>query len=102
MANTQQVNYDEMQTIIKSFQNEEQELQSLMNQTKSMVESLHGSQWMGDAADKFFNEMESLVLPRTGKMIYAVGVAGQVAQQIINTIHQADEETKSYFANLVS
>lgn len=100
MANTQQVNYDEMQAIIKSLEVEEDELKALFNQTKSKVESLHGNQWVGEAADRFFNEMESIVLPKTSKMIYAVDVAGQVAKQIVQIIHQADEETKSFFANL--
>jgi WXG100 family type VII secretion target len=100
MANTQQVNYDEMQAIIKQLESEEEEIKALFNQTKSKVESLHGSQWMGDAADKFFQEMEGVVLPKTTKMIYALNVAGQVAKQIINIIHQADEETKGFFGNI--
>lgn len=100
MANTQQINYDEMQSIIKQLETEEEDVKQLFNQTKSKVESLHGSQWMGEAADKFFNEMESQVLPKTTKMIYALNVAGQVAKQITEIIHQADEETKSFFSNL--
>ncbi len=100
MADLQQVNYDEMQTIIKQFETEEEDCKVLFNQTKSMVESLHGSQWMGEAADRFFQEMESLVLPRTAKLLYALNVAGQVAKQIINIIHQADEETKGFFGSL--
>lgn len=102
MANTQQVNYDEMQAIIKQLESEEEEIKALFNQTKSKVESLHGSQWIGEAADKFFNEMENTVLPKTTKMIYALNVAGQVAKQIINIIHQADEETKGFFGNIGS
>ena len=102
MANTQQVNYDEMQAIIKQLESEEEEIKALMSQTKSKVEALHGSQWIGEAADKFFNEMENVVLPKTNKMIYALNVAGQVAKQIMNIIHQADEETKGFFANLGS
>jgi len=100
MANTQQVNYDEMQAIIKQLESEEEEIKALFNQTKAKVESLHGSQWMGEAADKFFQEMEGVVLPKTTKMIYALNVAGHVAKQIINIIHQADEETKGFFGNI--
>jgi len=102
MANTQQVNYDEMQAIIKQLESEEEDVKALFNQTKSKVEALHGSQWMGEAADKFFNEMEGQVLPKTAKMLYALNVAAHVAKQIINIIHQADEETKGFFANIGS
>jgi hypothetical protein len=44
--------------------------------------------------------MEGTVLPKMGKLVYALNVAGHVAQQIVNTIHQADEETKGFFGNL--
>ncbi len=100
MAGTTQVNYDEMQAIIKSLQNEEAELRTLLQQTKSKVEALHGNQWVGQGADQFFNEMEGTVLPSMGKMVYALDVAGRVAEQIIKIIHGADEETKSFFNSI--
>jgi WXG100 family type VII secretion target len=100
MANTQQVNYDEMQAIIKQLESEEEEIKALLNQTKSKVESLHGSQWIGEAADRFFAEMEGQVLPKTAKMVYALNVAGQVAKQVIGIIHDADEETKGFFTGI--
>ena len=100
MAGTTQVNYDEMQGIIKALQTEEEDIRALLQQTKSKVEALHGNQWVGQGADQFFNEMEGTVLPSMGKMVYALDVAGRVAQQIINIIHGADEETKGFFGNL--
>jgi hypothetical protein len=30
----------------------------------------------------------------------ALGTGGNVAQEIVSTIHQADEETQSYFNNI--
>ena len=100
MAGTMQVNYDEMQAIIKALQTEEDDLRALLQQTKSKVEALHGNQWVGRGADQFFNEMEGSVLPAMGKAVYALDVAGRVAQQIINIIHGADEETKTFFSNI--
>jgi WXG100 family type VII secretion target len=100
MAGTTQVNYDEMQGIIKLLQAEEEDIRALMTQTKSKVEALHGNQWVGKGADQFFNEMEGSLLPAMGKMVYALDVAGKVAEQIIKIIHGADEETKSFFNNI--
>ncbi len=102
MANIQQVNYDEMQAIIKTLQAEEEELKSLLSATKNKVENLHGNQWVGQGADQFFQEMEGTVLPAMGRLVYALNTAGHVAQQMINTIRQADEGTKSFFSNLGS
>lgn len=54
MAGTTKLNYDEMQSIIKSLQSEEEEMKALLSQTKSKVEALHNNQCIGQGADKFF------------------------------------------------
>jgi WXG100 family type VII secretion target len=100
MAGTTQVNYDEMNNIVKSLKAEEDEIMNLLKSTKSKVESLHGNQWVGEAADRFFNEMEQMVLPAMSRLARALGVGASVAQEIMNTIRQADEETQSYFNSL--
>ncbi len=100
MANMHQVNYDDMQAFIKQLQSEEEELKTLFNQTKSKVETLHGNMWVGLAADRFFSEMEGQVLPHTAKLISAVNTAGNVAKQITQIVHQADEETKGFFGSI--
>lgn len=100
MAGMVQVNYDEMQTIIKTLETEEQDIRALLKQTKSKVEALHGDGWIGQGADQFFNEMNGVVLPATNKMVYALDVAGKVATQIIKIIRNADEETKGFFNNI--
>jgi len=100
MAGTTQVNYDDMQGIVKSMKNEEEEIMALLKQTKSKVESLHGNQWVGDAADRFFHEMEQVVMPAMARLAHALGVGADVAQEIMNIINQADQETQSFFNNL--
>lgn len=100
MADTTQVDYEQMQAIIKQLKAEEQEMTQLLKATHSKVESLHGNQWIGQGADKFFGEMEQTVLPAMSRLVHALDVAGNVAQQIVNTFRQAEEETKGYFNNL--
>ncbi len=100
MPGTTQVKYDEMENIIKTLKTEEDQIMNLIKQTKSKAETLHGQGWVGQAADNFFNEMNSVALPAMGRLARALGVGAQVAQQIVNTIRQADEETQSYFNNL--
>jgi WXG100 family type VII secretion target len=73
---------------------------NLLKTTKTKVESLHNNQWVGQAADNFFNEMEQTVLPAMARLAHALGVGAEVANEIMNTIRQADEETQSYFNNL--
>lgn len=100
MADLMQCNYDEMQAIIKQLEMERAETEQMFQQTRQMAESLHGSQWMGEAADRFFGEMNSVVFPKTQKMIHALDVAANVARQIVQIIQQGDEETKSFFSNI--
>jgi WXG100 family type VII secretion target len=97
MASLRRVHYDEMGAIVKSFRSEQAEIDALLKQTKSKVESLHNNQWVGQGAEKWFSEMESLVIPALGKLSHALGYAGDTAQKIHEVIHKGDEETKSFF-----
>jgi len=101
MARVRKLNYDDMSNIVKRFRSEAQEIEGLLKQTKGKVESLHNNQWVGQGADKFFGEMEQSVLPATVRLVGALGHAGDVAQKIADTIRRFDEETKSFFNNLI-
>jgi WXG100 family type VII secretion target len=100
MADTTQLDYDQMANIIKMFQSEQQELLNLLKQTDSKVEGLHGSEWIGKGADEFFNEMKGDVLPAVQRLTDALGAAGEAAQKIVEAFRSADEETKGFFGNI--
>jgi WXG100 family type VII secretion target len=100
MADTTQLDYDQMQNIIKMFQSEQQEILNLLKQTDSKVEGLHGSEWIGKGADEFFNEMKTEVLPAVQRLAEALGAAGEAAQKIVEIFNSADEETRGYFNNI--
>jgi WXG100 family type VII secretion target len=98
---TQKVDHEQMQTISKQFQSNGDEMLALLNQTKQKVEALRGNQWQGDAADKFFIEMEQTVLPAFQRLVDSLHQSSQVALKITQTIQQAEAESKSVFSNLV-
>ncbi len=100
MSNLIQVNYEEMQSIVSMLETEKADIQQLYQKTKQMADALHGSQWIGEGADRFYEEMNTIALPRTQKMIAALEVAASVAGQIMQIVQQADEETKGYFSNM--
>ena len=101
MAQIRKLNYDDMSNIVGKFRSEVQEIDSLLKQTKGKVEALHNNQWVGQGSEKFFGEMEQSVLPAIGRLVGALGHAGDVAQKIADTIRRFDEETKSFFNNLI-
>jgi len=96
-ARLRRVSYDEMNSIVKSFRTEQQEIEALYKQTKSKVDALHNNQWVGQGSDKFFNEMEGQLLPAVQRLIRALDYAGDTAQKIHETIHKHDEECKGFF-----
>lgn len=97
MADKLEVNYDQLQGFMKSFDSEADEIQALMKQTQSRVEDLHGGGWVGKGADNFFNEMQSEILPALNRMVHALRVAGQTTREIAEIFNQAEEETQGYF-----
>jgi WXG100 family type VII secretion target len=101
MAKIRKLNYDDMTNIVGKFKSEAQEIDSLLKQSKSKVESLHNNQWVGQGSEKFFGEMEQSVLPALGRLVGALGHAADVAQKIADTIRRFDDETKSFFNNLI-
>jgi WXG100 family type VII secretion target len=101
MARIRKLQYDELSGIVQKFRGEQQEIEALLKQTKGKVESLHNNQWVGEGSDKYFNEMEGQLLPAVSRLVGALGHAADVAQKIADTIRRHDEETKSFFNNLI-
>ena len=101
MAKIRKLNYDDMNSIVGKFKTEAQEIDGLLKQTKGKVESLHNNQWVGQGSEKFFSEMESLVLPAVSRLVDALNHAADIAQKIADTIRRFDEDTKSFFNNLI-
>jgi WXG100 family type VII secretion target len=101
MAKIRKLNYDDLNSIVGKFRSEAQEIDGLLKQTKGKVDSLHAGQWVGEGSDKFFSEMEQSVLPALSRLVGALGHAGDVAQKIADTIRRFDDETKSFFNNLI-
>jgi WXG100 family type VII secretion target len=101
MAQIRKLNYDDMTNIVGKFKSEGQEIDALLKQTKGKVEALHNNQWVGQGSEKFFGEMEQSVLPATSRLVDALAHAADVAQRIADTIRRFDEETKSFFNNLI-
>lgn len=95
------IQYDDMSTIVQRFRTEQQEIDALHKQLKGKVDSLHNNQWVGEGSDKWFNEMETQVLPAIQRLAGALGHAGDVANKIAALIRRHDEETKNFFNDLI-
>lgn len=91
-----QLNYVELQQIAKAMQGESQDIIQLHSTVRSRMEALKND-WIGDAANAFFREMDGKLLPATQRAGQAMNESEAVLNRIIRIIHDADMETADYF-----
>ncbi|MBA4384307.1 MAG: hypothetical protein C0410_06195 [Anaerolinea sp.] len=91
-----QLKYDELRLLVKRFRNEGEDIFSLLSKTRQKVHDLE-TEWIGEGAEKFFDEMETVLLPALQRTAQALFFSEEVLVKIIRIINEADKETTSYF-----
>ncbi len=99
--NTFQLNYDEMTAIAKKFKDEGEDIARLHATTRQKVRDLF-KDWVGEGADKFFDEMETKLLPAVQRLSQALFHSQDATNEIMKIIQSADEETVGFFRNQLS
>ena len=100
MANLLQLKYSEISGIINEMNSEQQKIMEAYNKTKSMVEGTAGDEWQGDAAERFRQDMNELLLVKLRRVADVLVRMPDVAGKLSNNIQQADLSTKSFFAKI--
>lgn len=96
MAIMLQLKYDELRAIAKQFRDSGEDITLLFTKTRDRAMDLRGM-WKGDAADKFFEEMDLVLLPplkQTGVALFAMQ---DVLLKVMKYIYDADQDTVKYF-----
>jgi WXG100 family type VII secretion target len=96
MANFSQVNYDETSSFAKQFHNDGDDITQLFSDTRQRMQALR-NEWIGEAADSFYEEMETELLPAIQKVARALFLSEDILNKIMRIIHDADEETAASF-----
>ncbi len=91
-----QLKYDELGAIAKSLHQEGEDIAHLHALTRRKMNDLRDD-WVGDAADAFYTEMESRLLPGVNRLSLALIEAENVLTRIMNIIHNADVGTAAFF-----
>lgn len=97
MADKTELNGEQLQNIAKKFQSEADELNNLLSQTRSKVDALHGTGWIGRGADEFNNEMQSLMLPAFQRLVEALNNASERVNAILKIYDDAQSQSQGYF-----
>ena len=94
--NNFKLNYDQTASIAKHFKDEGEDIARLHSETRQRVRDLY-KEWIGEGADKFFEEMEIQLLPALQRLSVALFHTQDVTNEIMKIIQNADEETAGYF-----
>lgn len=94
-----QVNYETLMRIAKDFHQESEEITQVQRTLNQKIGELQNN-WVGRAANAFFAEMESELLPATERLARALLTSEATLGQITKTFHEADMETASYYKDL--
>ena len=88
-----QVDPDQLQMVAGQFAMESSNMQTLYNLLNSSVAILHDT-WSGDAANKFFNDME-IMMPNLQKLVQALDTAAQQVGAISKHWEDAENNAAS-------
>lgn len=97
MADEIRADYDQLQTVAGQFGAQSEAVGALLQKVKGSMSPLESGGWIGDAANAFFAEMESDVLPATMRLQQAMDEANRTVQSIVQTVRQAEDEASAPF-----
>lgn len=97
MADTVNINYQEMAAIAKKFSQQQQQIVNMERRLKSAVQSLHNQGWIGLGSDSFFREMEDKVLPGVDRLQAALAEASQETNKISKMLTEAEQGAAGLF-----
>lgn len=89
--------YDQLQVIQNTFSAQSDALQRMNQNLKSRMDTLHGGDWIGEGAKKFYGEMNDQVMPSLKRLEKAMAEAARITQQMARIMKQAEDEASGIF-----
>lgn len=97
MAHKIQIDYDELATIANQFDREGQDVETLAQRIRGLVEELERGGWVGKGARTFYDEMYLEVLPGLRALYEALYAASDGTRQIGGIMRRAEEDAANRF-----
>jgi WXG100 family type VII secretion target len=92
-----EANYEGLQQVSSKFMEQANQVEAMTRIIGNHLDSLQGGGWIGEAASKFFDEMNNEILPAVNRLNQALENAGQTTRQISDRLEQAEEEASAGF-----
>jgi WXG100 family type VII secretion target len=87
--------YDQLKNLQKSFSSQAEAVAKTTQNIRSIMDKLQGGDWIGEGAQKFYQEMNDQVLPTLNRMYKALDEASRATAQISQTMKKAEDEASS-------
>ncbi|MEK6574317.1 MAG: WXG100 family type VII secretion target [Chloroflexota bacterium] len=97
MADVFRGDYDQLKEIASKFRENADAIGQADKNIKSKMEKLRGGDWYSVGANKFYQEMDSAIIPAMTKLNRALDEAGNVTNKIAQITKRAEDESKSCF-----
>jgi len=97
MADTVQVDYEQMESISQRFQDQAQQVRAQVQKISQQLEVLKNGAWVGPNATKCFDIFDGTLLPACQRLHQALDTASSTTKQVAKMVRDADEETKGLF-----
>jgi WXG100 family type VII secretion target len=97
MANEVRADYQQLQQVSGQFSAQAQSIEDLQQKVRGSYSKLVDKGWIGQAATAFFGEMDQHILPSSDRLREALDHAGQITQQVAQSLKQAEQEASALF-----
>ncbi|MBL8093455.1 MAG: WXG100 family type VII secretion target [Anaerolineales bacterium] len=85
-------NHDELSQIAQLFAQEAEAVSKTLQSLRQRKDVLQGGDWVGQAATRFYQEMDSEILPTLGRLQRALAQAQQVTRTIGTRLRQCEAD----------
>jgi WXG100 family type VII secretion target len=98
MADTVQVDHDQMNGISQRLADQAEQVRAVYQKIKQQLDVLDdGAAWVGPNATKCFDIFNNTLLPACQRLHQALDQGSNTTKQVAKMMRDADEETKGLF-----
>ena len=94
------LDFDAFKNIEGSFRAQETATQETIGKLNKVFEQLRGGDWYGEGATKFFNEMDSQVMPSMKNLRKVLAEGDKVSKDIEKVQHDCETSITSLFSKI--
>ncbi|MBK8020092.1 MAG: WXG100 family type VII secretion target [Chloroflexi bacterium] len=91
------IEYSGMKAIHNATESQRESTQQLLQRISDQVDTLRSDNWIGDNADKFYNVMDSELLPAVQRLVNAFNSMEDAIDNIMSIFEAAEDEGRGLF-----